>query len=328
VPVPSGTTIFGGFTVPVSTFTLDPMAPFDFDLTAAIFASGDPQIRIFCNGQFRQALDIGGTPVLAEVRSEGTVERPHLAVSCHANRPITKGVQGILRQKIATIFSTADDLAPFYAAMTQDRIMAGLTRKFSGLRCPVTPTVFEALADSVIEQQISLVAARSVENRLIKAVGRQLSLEDGVYFCYPDPGTLAEVPDTLFRACGLTIRKGEYLRGLSRRILDGDLNPEAFRNYPDTESIIEELVKIRGIGRWTAELAILRGLHRSDAFPADDVGVRRFISRFYRDGEKVSSADARLFAGRWGDYRGFAAWYLEVAELLKIRPGETGNHPG
>ena len=310
------------------TFTLEPVPPFDFDLTAAIFASGDPQIRIFKNGQFRLALETCGTPVLIEVRSAGTVSRPRLAVSCRSDRPVKKPARDGVCRIVAAIFSTADDLAPFYAAMAGDPVMAGLTRRFSGLRCPATPTVFEALTDSVIEQQISLAAARSVETRLIKAAGQQLSLEEGIWFCYPTPKALADAPDSLFRACGLTTRKGEYIRGLSRRILDGDLDPEAFRDYPDTESIIGELVKIRGIGRWTAELAILRGLHRADAFPADDVGVRRFISRFYNGGEKVSSAGARQFAGRWGDFRGFAAWYLEVAELLKIRPGEEHNLPG
>jgi DNA-3-methyladenine glycosylase II len=84
--------------------------------------------------------------------------------------------------------------------------------------------------------------------------------------------------------------------------------------------IREELVKIRGIGRWTAELTILRGLHRPDAFPADDVGVRRFIAQFYRSGSKISAADARTFAERWGAWKGFAAYYLEVADLLGIRP--------
>ena len=136
---------------------------------------------------------------------------------------------------------------------------------------------------------------------------------------------LAKTPDETFRACGLTLRKGEYIRGIAQQILAGDLDPEAFRGYPDTESIIAELVKVRGIGRWTAELTILRGLHRPDAFPADDVGVRRFISRYYRDGGKITSADARIFAERWGAWKGFAAYYLEVADLLGIAPGDGKN---
>jgi DNA-3-methyladenine glycosylase II len=211
-------------------------------------------------------------------------------------------------------------MAPFYQGVASDPILADLTVRLRGVRAPVTLTVFEALADSIIEQQISLKAARSIENRLIRAVGKQLVLDDTVYYCYPDPEILARTTDSTFRTCGMTIRKGEYLRDVSRLILAGDLDVEGFRQVPDTETVIEELIKIRGIGRWTAELTILRGLHRPDAFPADDVGVRRFISQFYLGGTKISATEARTFAERWGAWKGFAAYYLEVADLLGIRP--------
>ncbi len=175
--------------------------------------------------------------------------------------------------------------------------------------------------DSVIEQQISLTAARRIENRLIRAAGNRAVFDGNTWYCYPTPGILAKTTDSTFRACGLTLRKGEYIRGISRDILAGNLDLEHFRNYPDTDSIISDLVKIRGVGRWTAELTILRGLHRSDAFPADDVGVRRFISQYYRKGEKISAAEARVFAERWGPWKGFVAYYLEVADFLGIQPG-------
>jgi len=188
------------------------------------------------------------------------------------------------------------------------------------VKSPTTPTVFEALVDSIIEQQISLRAAHSVENRLIRALGTPLALGAKVYYSYPTPHTLAEATDSIFRACGLTRRKGEYIRGVSQQILSGALDTESFRNYPDTEMIVSELTKIRGIGQWTAELTILRGLHRPDVFPADDIGVRRFISRYYLGDKKISSAEAREFAERWGTWKGYAAYYLEIADLLEISP--------
>ncbi len=177
--------------------------------------------------------------------------------------------------------------------------------------------------DSVIEQQISLHVARGIEHRLIRARGKTVYADGEIYYCYPDAKALATTPDAMFRACGLTLRKGEYIRGISQQILAGDIDPEAFRDEPDTESVIKEMVKVRGIGRWTAELTILRGLHRPDAFPADDVGVRRFIAQYYRDGKEITAAEARDFAGRWGAWKGFAAYYLEVADLLT--PGRQGT---
>ena len=299
---------------------LFPRSPFDFSLSAAIFSGGDPNIRRYDNGIFRQVLDAGNGPVLAEVSSSGTTENPEVSLSIRSDHPVPRGDRQQVKETIASLLSITDDLGPFYQAVAGDPVLANLTTRLRGLRAPVTPTVFEALADSIIEQQISLKAARSIENRLIRTVGKQLVLDGDRYYCYPDPATLVNIPDSTFRACGLTIRKGEYLRDTSRLILAGDLDVEGFRTCQDTEAVIGELVKIRGIGRWTAELTILRGLHRPDAFPADDVGVRRFISQYYLSGRKISAAEARTFAGRWGTWTGFAAWYLEIADLLGIRP--------
>ena len=300
---------------------LYPRPPYDFSLSAAIFAGGDPQIRTYEHDIFRQALDIGGNPVLVEVFSEGSVEAPKLRLSFCSNTSFSKsGMKGI-QDLVSSIFTITDDMTSFYEAMEEDAIMAGLTRQLRGLKAPTTSTVFEALVDSVIEQQISLKAAHSIENRLIRAVGNPLTLDGDTYYCYPTPYILAKTQDSTFRSCGLTLRKSEYIREISQQILAGTLDLDHFRIYPDTESIISEMVKIRGVGRWTAELTILRGLHRADAFPADDVGVRRFISQFYRKGEKISPNEARVFAEQWGAWKGFAAYYLEVADLLGLSLG-------
>ncbi len=301
--------------------TLLPRPPYDFSLSAAIFSTGEPDIRTFKDGVFLQVLDTGTTLVLAEIQSSGTIESPKLALTLRSDRPLHRKDARLAIELIATLLSIADDLAPFYRAVSADPVLSYLTVRLRGVRPPVTPTVFEALTDSIIEQQISLAAARSIENRLIRTVGKELVIDKKSYYGYPDPAILAGIPDSTFRSCGLTVRKGEYIRDISRSILAGDLDVEGFRNYSGTEEIVKELVKIRGVGRWTAELTILRGLHRPDAFPADDVGVRRFISQFYCSGKKISAAEARTFAERWGAWKGFAAYYLEVADLLGISPG-------
>jgi DNA-3-methyladenine glycosylase II len=299
---------------------LYPRPPYDFSLSAAIFSGGDPHIRVYEHDIFRQSLEIGGDLALVEVSSEGSVEQPKLRLSLRSDSPFSKGRITVMKDLVSSMLNIDEDITPFYEAMDKDPVMADLTRRLRGLKAPTTPTVFEALVDSIIEQQISLKAAHSIENRLIRAVGSPLTLNGDTYYCYPTADTLAATPDSAFRSCGLTLRKGEYIRDISRQILSGSLDLDQLRNYPDTESIISEMVKIRGIGRWTAELTILRGLHRMDSFPADDVGVRRFLSQVYHNNEKVSSDTARVFAERWGAWKGLAAYYLEVADLLGIAP--------
>jgi DNA-3-methyladenine glycosylase II len=301
---------------------LFPRPPYDFSLSAAIFGRGDPHYRTFGQGIFRHALDTGDKPVLVELCSKGSINTPKLCLSIRSDTVISKSEIKKVKGLISSMFSIDDDLEPFYTAMESDPIMTALVQRLWGVKSPTTPTVFEALIDSVIEQQISLAAAHSIEHRLIRAVGTPLIVDNASWYCYPAPQILAKTMDATFRACGLTLRKGEYIRDISRQIIEGTLDLDHFETYPDTESIISEMVRVRGIGRWTAELTILRGLHRADSFPADDVGVRRFISQYYRRGEKISSAQARDFAGPWGAWKGFAAYYLEVADLLGIIPWE------
>jgi DNA-3-methyladenine glycosylase II len=300
---------------------LNPHPPYDFSLSAAIFAVGDPQIRIYQHNIFRQALEVGGTPVLVEVFSEGSVEAPKLNLSLLSDTPLSKSGIKSIHDLVSSMFNINEDITPFYEAMENDAIMSSLTSQLRGLKAPTTPTVFEALVDSVTEQQISLKAAHSIEHRLIRASGNSLTIGSNTFYCYPTPEILSIIPDSTFRSCGLTLRKGEYIRGISQQIVAGTLDLDHLKTYPDTESIISELVQIRGVGRWTAELTILRGMHRADAFPADDIGVRRFISQFYRNGRKTSSIEARACAERWGAWKGFAAYYLELADLLGINPG-------
>lgn len=300
---------------------LTPVPPYDFSLSAAIFSNGDPEIRIFRQGIYRHALDIQGYPVLIEVQDRGTVDNPALDVTIRPDHPIMAGKLPYIGELVAKMFNISDDLIPFYRAIENDPVMARIAGSFRGLKSPTTPTVFEALTDSIIEQQISLAVARMLRTRLIKKTGKPLELEEGVYYCYPEPQDLARAPDALFRACGLTIRKGEYIREISHSIVEGDLDLERFRHEEDTEEIIRRMMKIRGVGKWTAELTIIRGIHKLDAFPADDVGLQRIMARFYRGGTRISGAKARRIADGWGEWKGLAAFYLDIAEHLHVNLG-------
>ena len=117
----------------------------------------------------------------------------------------------------------------------------------------------------------------------------------------------------------MSARKAEYIRNISKMTTTGELNLEAFRNHADVTRIIEELDKIRGIGKWTAELTIIRGLQRYDAIPADDLGLRRVIAHFYCHDKKITGDDVRKIAEKWGRWKGLASFYLVMAEAIERR---------
>ena len=218
---------------------------------------------------------------------------------------------------VRALFNMNLDLLPFYEAVKGDRVMAKITQRLRGLRNPSTATVFEALVDSIVEQQISLKVAWSLERRLIETFGDKLPLGDKTYYAFPEPERLARATIEELRGCGLSTRKSEYIRDLAQLILDG-LDLEKFKDYQDPDRIIEELRKIRGVGIWTAELAMIRGMSKLDAMPADDLGLRRCISHYYCADRKITGDQARRVAEAWKGWRGLASFYLIMAERIGI----------
>lgn len=299
------------------TLVLNPAPPFDLDLSASIFSSGDPQIRSYREGAFHQAIRIQGRLVLVTVTSDGTVDRPELQVRV-APGPILSDVLKAAGRAVTSLFNLDLALSSFITAVQDDPVMSVIAVRLRGLKPPRTATVFEALVDSIIEQQISLAAAHSIEKKVTRTFGDVLELEGKEYFAFPTPGRLADASLDELRACGLSAKKAEYIIGIARRIRDKDLDLENHGRGEDTETIVRELSTLRGVGRWTAELAILRGLSRLDAIPADDLGIRRSISRYYLKASRIDTDEARRIAGAWGAWKGLAAYYLLVAERLGI----------
>ncbi len=304
---------------------LFPVPPFDFDLSASIFSGGDPRIRSYREGAFRQVIRAKGHVVLVTVTSGGSTDNPRVRVGVGPAR-VPSGVLEAAGQTVASLFNLGLDLSPFFAAVRDDPVMSALARRLRGLKPPRTETVFEALTDSVIEQQISLAAAHSIEERFVLTFGDTLGVEGTTYHAFPSPGRLADASPDELRACGLSGKKAEYILGISRMVREGALDLEHHGPGEETGALIQELSALRGVGVWTAELALLRGLSRLDAIPADDLGIRRAISRYYSRGSRIEGGEARRIADAWGDWRGLAAYYLLVAERAGIEPAglETG----
>ncbi len=299
-------------------FTVKATPPFDFNISAKIFSGGDRQISNYENGKFWQVIRVNEKLILTIIKSLGTVEQPELSVELRANEKISDVDKRKAREIIGALFNLNFDLNPFYEEVKNDNIMAELTRKMRGLKSPTTPTVFEALVDSIVEQQISLNVADSMKRKLIKTFGDTLNLNGEVYYTFPTPSKLASVSSEQIRQCGLNLKKIEYIKEISKLIANGKLKLEKFKEYENTEEIIKELDEIRGIGVWTAEMTMVRGIQKLEAMPADDLGLRRIISHYYCKETRIASEEARKIAENWGKWKGLASFYLYMASSLGI----------
>ncbi|MCL5877589.1 MAG: DNA-3-methyladenine glycosylase [Candidatus Bathyarchaeota archaeon] len=304
--------------VSTETFTLAPTRPLDFDLTCQIFSSGDAHVRAYVNGEFNQVLRLEGGLVLAQVVSKGTVEHPKLKITLKSNKPITSKTKQGAQEALTHIFNLSFDLEAFYKEAENDIAMHRIVQQLRGFKFPTTQTAFEGLVDAIVEQQISIKVARTLEERLALKFGDKLELEAETYHAFPTAKNIYDASISDIRGCGLSERKAEYIYNTARLIVEGKLDLEGMKNNPDADSVIAELDELKGIGVWTAELTLLRGMQRWDVLPADDFGIRRVISTYYCGGRSIKATEAREIAKGWGTWQGLAAFYLILAEVKGV----------
>jgi DNA-3-methyladenine glycosylase II len=301
------------------TIRLKPVAPFSFDLSATIFGKGDRQIRNFQNDIFRQVIHVDGKLVLVSLSAESRLDTSFLRAELICRNKLDEIDIEAAKKTITKMFNIDLDLNPFYETVKVDAVMQKIARILRGLRSPTTQTVFEALIDSIVEQQISLKVATSIERKIIKKFGEVIETKGNTYYAYPSPETLASAAGAELCSCGLSGRKAEYIKEISNLVASGTLDLERFKSYSSTEQIISELDSVKGIGPWTAELTVIRSMQKWDALPADDIGLRRIIAQYYCQGEKISSDQVRKIAEIWGKWKGLAAFYLVIADLLGLK---------
>jgi DNA-3-methyladenine glycosylase II len=183
----------------------------------------------------------------------------------------------------------------------RDRVMKKLIPKFGEARLQSRGDAFTTLARSIVGQQISVKAAQSVWDRFAALLG--------VPSTRIPPSAVESIQPQALREAGLSLRKAEYLLDLAQHFSAGTVHVQQWRQMDD-EAIIEELVAIRGIGRWTAEMFLIFHLLRPNVLPLDDLGLLKGISLSYFSGEPVSRAEAREVGDAWAPYRSVATWYI------------------
>jgi len=181
--------------------------------------------------------------------------------------------------------------------MKKDRVMKRLIPQFGEACLQTRGDAFVTLARSIVGQQISVKAAQTVWDRFAALPAEMV------------PAHVLRLKVDDMRAAGLSARKVEYLVDLALHFENGSLHVAAWEDMDD-EAIIQELVSIRGIGRWTAEMFLIFHFLRPNVLPLDDIGLINGISQNYFSGEKVSRSDAREVAAAWAPYCSVATWYI------------------
>lgn len=208
------------------------------------------------------------------------------------------------------------DLQPFSRLAAETAPLRGLAKEFSGVKPPRFPTLFEALVNAISCQQLTLDVGILLLNRLAQRFGIGLTLNGPMQHAFPRPEDLEDAAAADIKEIGYSVQKARAIQELAREFIhrQGD-----FVNLGGMTSreIVSRLTALRGIGRWSAEYALLRGLGRLDIFPGDDVGARNNLQRLFHLPNKPDYAKITELTSRWHPYEGLVYFHLLLEKLRR-----------
>ncbi len=295
-------------------FTMTPVCPFRLDFTVwALRRRPENTIDCWDGTTFRRVLTIDGEPVEVEVQQEGQADHARLLVGAVARR-ITPQLKAKVKAALEKMLGLRCNLSPFYELARSIRGLAPLAEEFRGVKPPRFPTVFEALANGIACQQLSLLVGILLLSRLATKYGRTLGNYDNLVHAFPAPDDLAGVRSRSLRGLGFSGHKASFLLQLASAHRNRDLDLEQLSQYKN-QVAVDWLQQLPGVGRWTAEYVLLRGLGRLDVFPGDDVGARNNLARFLGRRRPLDYGGVRRAVAEWQPYAGFIYFHFLLARV-------------
>jgi DNA-3-methyladenine glycosylase II len=289
---------------------LHPVPPFRLDLTVWALRRRPSNTIDRWNGHtYERALVIDERPVDVLVSAVGTPARPRLEVTVRAERT-TSELRAQVASHLERMLGLRLDLRAFYRMARADRHLGPLAERFRGVKPPRFPNVFEAVVNGIACQQLSLSVGLVLLDRLAALCGPRSP--SGAH-AFPRSRDVMALRSPQVRALGFNHNKVRALLELARAA-ETSLDLEHLARRDDID-VVEELVALRGIGRWTAEYVLLRGLGRLAVFPGDDVGARANLARWLALRSPLDAARVRRLTGRWQPYAGFLYFHLLLQRL-------------
>jgi DNA-3-methyladenine glycosylase II len=289
--------------------TIEPLAPFRLDLTAwALRRRPGNVIDRYDGDTYRRVLRLTDAVAAVEVRQLGPPEAPRLAVEVTTDRPERpdREVQAEVTATLRRMLGLDVDLSDFYERTEGDPQLGPLVERYRGLKPPRFPAVFECLTNAIACQQLTLTVGITLLNRVADAYG---PVGPDASRGFPGPTDIEDAKPGALRELGFSNAKVRALLETTDRLARGDVTLEELQTQSD-EAAAAALQDLRGIGRWSAEYTLLRGLGRLGVFPGDDVGARNNLARFIGLDAASGYEGVRRAVSRWAPYAGLVYFHL------------------
>ncbi|WP_110926423.1 DNA-3-methyladenine glycosylase family protein [Bacillus massiliglaciei] len=281
------------------TETVSIQGPYNFDLVLERLSMDPLQAVNFQEKTVLVPLMIGNQRTVLHVQAAGSTAEPVFHVTA-----LTEGEKGPSLDKLKKIFHWHMPLADISEHFSRTDLQP-VFEEHHGTPIVLDFDYFSCLAKCIIHQQLNLSFAHTLTERFVKTYGTNVK---GAWY-YPAPERTAALTAEELKALQFSGRKAEYVIGLSKEILSGNLDLEGLSHKSDQE-IMDRLVKIRGIGRWTAENFLLFGLGRPNLFPKADIGIQNALKQLYRLPQKPTEEEMETYSKAWSPFLSYASLYL------------------
>jgi DNA-3-methyladenine glycosylase II len=301
-----------------------PVPPFRLDLTVwALRRRPRNAIDRWDGETYRRTLVVEGRPTELAVRQEGPLTAPRLIVTATPSLR-TPSERQVVRSAIRKLLGVQIDLREWYRMAEGDRRLRPLADRFRGVKPPRFPTVFEALVNAFACQQLSLVVGLELLNRLAGICDVRRRTRERAKYAFPAPHDVARIAASAYHAIGFSRQKVHALLTLARGIDRGDIDVERLALDDDHEALAH-LRELPGVGRWTAEYVLLRGLGRLHIFPGDDVGAQKSLGRWLGRSAPLDYEGVSRAVEKWRPYAGMLYFHLLLDGLSKAGALDLGG---
>jgi DNA-3-methyladenine glycosylase II len=311
----------------VDRFDILPKRPYSLVLTAERYTRFPEVVDRFDGRVYRRLLPVGRRAVLLSVEQDGPPARAVLRVGLDGAAGSAEA-EAAARRVVNQSLGAATAVSSFYRAHRGDSVLGAPIRAYRGLRIAGVPSLWEGLVTAVLAQQVNLKFAYDIRRELCLAYGRRARFLGETWVAFPSPEPLADETLPRLRRFRLSRSKAVAIREIARAFAGGALSEEVLGPLSD-EDAIARLTALRGVGRWTAEIGLLRGMGRTDIFPAGDLGVVKYLAQGlfgHATTSKAKEEDMRRFAERWAPHRGLALVY-GYAELNRRKASPSPPAP-
>lgn len=289
----------------VSNLYIDTPSEFDFEHTLAFLKRSPKELLHRLEGdRVIKALDLNGKLVVFELAVDGD----KLAITSR-NGNISETDRPTLVTYISDWFDLGTNLKPFYKMARQDDLLKPLIKAYHGYRIVGQPDLFESLVWAVLGQQINLAFAYTLKGRFVETYGKKIMVNDTPHFIFPTPEVVSKIKPEQLLALQFSRQKAAYTINIAQAFLNGDVSKEKLRGL-SLDAAKEELRKIKGVGNWTANYALMKTYRYPDAFPLEDAGLHNALKNQLKLKAKPSLERVKKIFKKYKGWEAYATLYL------------------